>query len=121
MNEIDVNKAFITAINVLILLGLPVMFAWHISRAKRLIHKSEDWIIQILIIFVYGLAITAEIPALWSRWYAYYTLQMKLPDVLYKLSTWDRWSHLIFYVVLFLLTYTFTRKKVPQIVTDTLG
>lgn len=121
MNEIDVNKGVITAINILILLGLPCMFAWHIGQAKRLIHKSEDWIIQILIVFVYGLAICAEIPALWIRWYAYYTLNMKMPDVVYKLSTWDRWSHCIFYIVLFMLTYTFTRKKLPKIVTDTIG
>jgi hypothetical protein len=121
MNEIDVNKAVITIINVLILLGIPVMFGWHIAQAKRLLHKSEDWIVQILIIFVYGLAICAEIPALWARWIAYYSLNMKLPDSIYKLSSWDRWNHLIFYAALFLLTYTFTRKKAPKIVSDTLG
>lgn len=121
MNEIDVNKAVITGINVLILLGLPCMFAWHIGQAKRLLHKSEDWIVQILIIFVYGLAISAEIPALWIRWQAYYVLHIQLPDSMYKLSTWDRYGHLMLYVALFLLTYTFTRKKIPQIVTDTLG
>lgn len=121
MNEIDVNKAVITIINVLILLGLPAMFGWHIGQAKRLIHKSEEWIIQILIIFVYGLSICAEIPALWSRWIAYYELKMTLSDSMYKLTTWDRWNHLIMYVAMFLLTYTFTRKKAPKIVSDTLG
>jgi len=121
MNENDVNKAVITAINVIILLGLPIMFGWHINRAKRLMHKSDEWIIQILIIFTYGLAICAEIPALWIRYEAYYVMHMKIPEGMYKLTTWDRWGHAIFYVVLFLLTYTFTRKKVPQIVTDTLG
>ena len=121
MNEIEVNKAVITVINILILLGLPCMFAWHIGQAKRLLHKSEEWVIQILIIFVYGLAICAEIPALWSRYKSYYVLHLQMPDAIYKLSTWDRWGHLIFYVVLFMLTYTFTRKKIPRIVTDTLG
>lgn len=121
MNELDVNKAVITAINILILLGLPIMFMWHIGYAKRLIHKSEEWITQILIIFVYGLAICAEIPALWSRWLAYYSMHLPMSGDLYKLTTWDRWSHMIFYVVLFLLTYTFTRKKIPQIVKDTIG
>lgn len=121
MNEIDVNKAVITAINVIIILGLPCMLTWHVSRAKKLMHKSEDWITQILIIFVYGLAISAEIPALWIRWQAYYVLHIKLPDSIYKLSTWDRWGHLIMYVALFMLTYTFTRKKIPKIVTDTIG
>jgi hypothetical protein len=121
MNESDINKAVITGINIVILLGLPIMFAWHIKQAKQLIHKSEDWIVQILIVFVYGLAICAEIPALWSRWIAYYTLKMPLPDGLYKLTTWDREGHAVFYAALFLLTYTFTRKKAPKIVTDTLG
>lgn len=121
MNEIDVNKAVITVINVIILLGLPVMLGWHIGQAKRLIHKSEPWIIQILIIFVYALAICAEIPALWSRWIAYYELKMPLSDGLYKLTTWDRWSHLMVYAALFMLTYSFTRKKAPKIVSDTLG
>ena len=121
MNEIDVNKAVITAINVIILLGLPIMFGWHIARAKKLIHKSEDWVTQILIIFVYGLAILAEIPALWSRWEAYYVLKLQLTEGMYKLTTWDREGHAVFYVTLFLLTYTFTRKKIPQIVTNTIG
>lgn len=121
MKEIDVNKAVITAINTVILLGLPVMLGWHIAQAKRLIHKSEPWIIQILIIFVYALAICAEIPALWSRWIAYYELKMQMPEGLYKLTTWDRWNHLVLYVAMFLLTYTFTRKKAPKIVSDTLG
>ncbi len=121
MNEIDVNKAVITVINVLILLGLPVMLAWHISQAKRLMHKSEPWIIQILIVFVYSLAIAAEIPALWSRWEAYYNLHIVIPKTLYILTTWDREGHALFYAAFFLLTYTFTRKKAPSIIRDTLG
>lgn len=119
--ETEVNKAVITAINAIILLGLPIMMGWHIAQVKKKFHLSDEWIIQILIIFVYALSICAEIPALWARWIAYYQMKMVLPDGIYKLVTWDRWNHLCLYVVLFLLTYTFTRKKVPQIVRNTLS
>ncbi len=121
MGEIEINKAVITAVNMLILMGLPFMFMWHIRQARKQVHLSDDWIIQILIIFTYGIAICAEIPALWSRLEAYYVLKMRMPEGLYKLTTWDRWNHLCFYVVLFLLTLTFTRKKVPKIIRDTLS
>lgn len=121
MGEIEVNKSVITIVNIVILMGLPFMFAWHIKQARKKEHLSDDWIIQILIIFVYGIALCAEIPALWSRWEAYYVIKMQMPEGLYKLTTWDRWNHLCFYVVLFLMTYTFTRKKIPKIIRDTLS
>lgn len=120
MTEISVNKAVITAINILILSGLPIMALWHYKQAKKKEHLSYDWMVQIMIIFLYIMCISAEIPALWSRWKAYYELRTQLPDVMYKLTTWDRWSHLLAYLVLFLLTHTITSKKVPKIVKDTL-
>ena len=121
MHDIDVSKAVITVINIIILLGLPGMFIWHVKQVKRCPHLSPDWMIQILILFVYMIAISAEIPALVARWIAYYELRMKLPQILYMLSTWDRWNHLFFYVALFLLTHTFTKKQVPQIIRDFLS
>ena len=121
MNEIDVNKAVITLINVIILLGLPSMLGWHVTQAKRKLHKSDDWITQILIVIVYALAINAEIPALWSRWEVYYIQKLPLSKGLYFLTTWDREGHAIFYVALFFLTYTFTRKHIPQVIRDTLA
>lgn len=121
MQEIEVNKAVITIINILILLGLPCMFTWHVRQTKIKPHLSDDWIIQILILFLYGAAICAEIPALWVRWEAYYIYHIKLPEGMYKLATWDRWAHLIVYVVMFFLTYTFTKKKIPQVIRDTLS
>lgn len=121
MEEIDVNKGVITAINAVILLGLPFMLGWHVKQAKKQIHLSDAWMMQIIIIFVYCLAISAEIPALWVRWVSYYRLKLDLPDLLYALNTWDRWLHLVLYIFLFLLTYTFTRKKIPGIIRDTLS
>lgn len=119
MEEIDVNKAIITGINIIILLGLPCMLAWHIKKARSKSHLSDEWMVQILIIFVYAIAISAEIPALWARWISYYQLNLKLPQLMYVLNTWDRYLHLFLYVVLFMLTYTFTRNKVPKIIRDT--
>lgn len=119
--EIEVSKAAITAINVIILMGLPYMFFWHIKQARSKDHLSYDWMVQILIIFVYGIAITAEIPALWIRLISYYQLKLVIPEGLYKLTTWDRWSHLCEYAALFLLTFTVTKRKVPKIVRDTLS
>jgi len=107
VGEIDFYRLGITLINVVVLAGLPGMLIWHIVQAKKQDHLSDGWMVQILIIFVYGLAISAEIPALWSRWIAYYTLDLKLPPILYALSGWDRWLHLFFYVILFLLTAPF--------------
>ena len=121
VHDIDVSKAVITVINVLILMGLPMMFIWHVRQVKRCQHLSPDWMIQILILFVYMIAISAEIPALIARWIAYYQIHMKLPQILYMLSTWDRWNHLFFYVALFLLTHTFTKKHVPKVIRDFLS
>lgn len=121
MNDIGVQKCVITIINIIILLGLPFMLAWHWHRAIKEVHKSEAWLTQLLCIFVYFIAICSEIPALWSRWYSYYTIKLQIPEMLYTLSAWDRWSRLVFYVFLFVLTYTFTRKKTPKIISDTIG
>lgn len=121
MYEIQLSKTIITVINIIILMGLPLMFWWHVRQARKKDHLSEDWMMQIIIIFTYGVAICAEIPALWVRWVSYYQLNIVLPEGVYKLSTWDRWNHACFYVVLFLLTHTFTKKKVPKIIRDTLS
>gem|GEM_PF-1947717 len=121
MHDIDVSKATITIINVVILLGLPLMFIWHVKQVKRCKHLSDDWMIQILILFVYMVFMEAEIPALWARWIAYYQLKMKLPQALYVLSTWDRWGHMFGYSCLFLLTHTFTMKRIPKVVRDMLS
>jgi hypothetical protein len=121
MGEIEVNKLVITITNIAILAGLPCMLTWHIRQAKKQVHMSNDWVVQILIIFAYMVAIGAEIPALWARWKAYYVYKMDIPDSLYVLSTWDRYNHLFFYVIFFILTYSFTRKKVPNIIRDTLS
>lgn len=121
MGEVEVNKAIITGINVVILLGLPCMLIWHIRRVKTKLHLSDDWMIQLMFVFLYITAISSEIPALWSRFEAYYIYNLKTPDALYKLTTWDRWSHLIFYVVLMVISSTITRKKIPNIIKDTIG
>lgn len=121
MHEIEVSKAVITAINIVILLGLPWMFYWHVRQVKKQRHLSDDWIIQILILFVYSIAITSEIPALWARWVAYYEVKLNMPDSMYKLAAWDRWEHLLGYIALFLLTHTFTKKTIPKPVRDFLS
>ena len=121
MNDIDVSKAFIIGICSVILLGLPFMFWWHVKQARKQPHLSDDWMIQIMILMAYATAITAEIPAIWSRIIAYYFLKMQIPDGLYKLTAWDRWEHLLFYCFLFLLTYTFTRKAIPKPIRDMLS
>ena len=120
MEELNWDKAVITAINVLILSGLPIMLGWHVRQAKRQSHHSYEWQIQIFTIFLYMLAISCEIPALWARAIAYYQYHMYIPSVLLKLSAWDRWGRLLFYAVFFFYTYTIARKKMPQIVSDTL-
>lgn len=121
MGETEVNKAIITAINAIILLGLPGMLIWHIRRVKTKKHLSDEWIIQLMFVFLYIISITAEIPALWVRWESYYVYNLPTPESLYKLTTWDRWSHLIFYVVLMVLSSTITRKKIPAIIKDTIA
>jgi len=120
MQEIDVNKAVITAINVIVLLGLPVTLGWHISQVKTKRHLSDDWIIQLLIVFLYATAICAEIPALWARFDAYYIHKMIIPDSLYKLTTWDRFNHLFFYAIFIVFTVTVTRKTIPKVIRETL-
>lgn len=120
MQEIDVNKAVITAINVIILLGLPVTLGWHVSQVKSKKHLSDEWIIQLMIVFLYIVAICAEIPALWARFDAYYVYKMVIPDALYKLSTWDRWNHLLYYAIFIIFTVTVTRKTIPKVIRETL-
>lgn len=121
MNEIDVNKAVITAINGVILMWLPCMLVWHIVQIRKFIHLSYDWTVQLLIIFCYCLAVNCEIPALWSRLYAYYNLKLTMPELLYTLTTWDRWGHVLFYAFFSLLTVIVTRKSIPQPIKDILS
>lgn len=118
--DIELSKIAITVINWVILMGLPIMFIWHIKHAKKRKHLSDGWIIQILIIFAYGVAMFCEIPALWSRYLAYYVYQINMPDIIYTLSTWDRTGHLCYYAVFMLLTHVFTSNYIPKKVRDIL-
>lgn len=119
--DIELSKIAISAVNFIILLGLPCMMGWHIVNARRRVHLSDGWMIQILIIITYAVAIFSEIPALWSRWLAYYVYQIKMPDIIYTLSSWDRTGHLCLYAMFMLLTYTFTSNYIPKAVRDILS
>ncbi len=121
MQEVEINKIVITAINVIILMGLPVWAVWHGRRIKNCEHMSYDYWMQILIVMCYITAICAEIPALWARWKAYYIYHMDISDSLYVLTTWDRWNHLLFYVIFMFLTWSITYKRVPKAFTEALG
>jgi hypothetical protein len=121
MQETDVTKAVITAINVIILILLPIMAAWHICRIKKFEHASYDWWMQILVVLSYGAAINAEIPALWSRWKSYYVWHIQIPEAAYTLTTWDRWSHALYYILFMFITWALTKKRVPSIITETIG
>lgn len=119
-HDIEVSKVVITAINVIILLGLPFMLGWHIRRMVKTNHGSYDWMMQLIIVFLYVIAISSEIPALWSRWVAYYELKMQIPEKLYVITMWDRWLRAIFYIFFFVFTFAFTVKRVPKVISDTL-
>lgn len=119
--DIELSKIAISALNVIILMALPAMWLWHVNQARRRKHLSDGWIIQILIVFAYSTAIFAEIPALWGRFLAYYVYDVKMPDVVYTLATWDRTGHLFFYAVLMLLTHTFTSNYIPKSIRNMLS
>lgn len=119
MEPVEINKAVITVINIIVLGALPWWVYWHLQTRRQLNHMCYDWWIQTIIVMLYSSAICAEIPALWSRWKAYYELKMVMPDSLYILTTWDRWSHLLTYVILMFLTWSITYKRVPKAFTDT--
>jgi hypothetical protein len=121
MREIEVNKAFITIINVVMLSGLGVLVVWHIRQARNKLHLSKEWMFEIMTIFLWGCAFSCEIPALWTRIKAYYVLKTVMPDSLYVLVTWDRWGHLFFYCVLFIYTRAVSKREVPKFVKDTLS
>lgn len=119
--DIELSKIAISALNMIILVGLPFMFGYHVKQARRRKHLSDGWIIQILIIFAYSVAIFAEIPAFWGRFLSYYIYRVDMPDVLYTLTTWDRTGHLFFYAVLMLLTHTFTSNYIPKSIRNMLS
>jgi len=119
MQETEISKLAITIINVLIEGALPFWLIWHIRQMRKREHLSYDYWIQFTISLLYGCAVLAEIPALWSRWKAYYVYKMVLPDDLYVLTTWDRVNHLVLYVVIMFLTWSITYKRVPKAFTDT--
>jgi hypothetical protein len=119
--DIELSKIAISALNFLILIALPCMLGWHITQARRRKHLSDGWIIQILIVFTYSVAIFAEIPALWARFLAYYIYRVEMPDILYTLATWDRTGHLFLYAVMMLLTHTFTSNYIPKSIRNMLS
>ena len=121
VTENDAYTVFIMFFNIIILIGLPIMPIWHGYKAIKMFMHSYDWQLQIFIIFIYILAINAEIPALLSRWKVYYTLKINLPDSIYVLNAWDREGHAIFYGAFIFLTVIITNKKMPKIITDTIG
>ena len=121
ISEIDVYKIIITAINVVILLWLPCMVVWHILQMKKAKNLSYEWVVQLLFVFCFCLAVNCEIPALWSRYIAYYKMHMTLPEGLYFLTSWDRWGHVLEYAFFSLTTIIVTRKHVPKIIMDTLS
>jgi hypothetical protein len=119
MQEEQIEKLVITVINVLVLGSLPFWFAWHIKQMKNLNYLSYDYWIQFIIVLLYGAAINAEIPALWSRWVSYYDYNLSLPKLIYVLTTWDRFGHLGLYLIIMFLTWSITYKRVPKTFTDT--
>jgi hypothetical protein len=121
MKEIDVNKAFITGINIVMLLFLFLLIIWHAKEARTKRHLSKDWMFEIMAIFIWCCAFSCEIPAFWTRIKAYYVLKTVMPDSLYVLVTWDRWGHLFLYFVLFIYTRAVSRREVPKFVKDTLS
>lgn len=121
MQQTQIYQAIITAINLIILAGLPYWFVWHFRHARKIRSHSDEWWIQILIIIGYGLAISCEIPALISRVLAYYDYNTRINNVIYILTLWDRWGRLTFYVLYMLLTWSIAKKRVPQVVKDTLS
>ena len=117
MEEININKAIITIINILVLIGIPIMARFHIIKAKKEIHLSYEWWIQIMFVIMYISCLTSEIPAFWSRYRAYYELKLTINDTsLYVLTTWDRWNHLLNYLIIYLITYSVSKKEIPNIV-----
>jgi len=118
--DIELSKIFISAINCVILIGIPFMMLWHVRKAKKAEHASKEWISQILFVIAYCVAITAEIPALWSRYLAYYVYDIKMPDIIYTLSSWDRLLHMCMYPAFFLASFTVSSNYVLQKVKDIL-
>jgi hypothetical protein len=121
MQEIDISKAVITCINVIILIGLPVALILHLLHARKMLHWSFEWWQQIIISIVYTAGISAEIPACWIRLKSYYQYNIVLPESFYTLSMWDRYSHMLFYVLLYLLTWVVTFRRIPESVKNTIG
>lgn len=119
MQETEISKLAITILNVVILGSLPLWMAWHIRRMKQCVHMSYDYWMQFIISLLYFTGIAAEIPALWSRWKAYYVYQLNIPDSLYVLTAWDRFNHLVLYLIIMFLTWSITYKRVPKAFTDT--
>lgn len=118
--DIELSKIAISCFNCVILIGIPFMVIWHIRKAKKTEHASKDWISQVLFVIAYIIAFLAEIPALWSRYLAYYVYNINMPDIIYSLSSWDRILHLCFYPAMFLGTFTVSSSYVLKKVKDML-
>lgn len=121
MYEIEVNKGVITFINIAILSGLPVFFAFHIRAIKKHAQWSFDWWQQVIIALLYIAAINTEVAAFWGSYKTYYGYSIVLPDSIYTLTTWQRWGRLLFYVILYLQTWVATMKLIPTSVKNTIG
>lgn len=119
MQETEINKLAITVLNVIIIGSLPLWFMWHIRKMKQCEHMTYDYWIQFIIALMYFTAFSAEIPALWARWKAYYIYKMEITADLYVLTTWDRFNHLALYLIIMFLTWSITYKRVPKAFTDT--
>lgn len=121
MGRVEATKALITMFNITILFALPVFGIWHAIRIRYFKYWSHEWWTQIIITLCYIAAMNAEIPAFLSRLIAYYIQDLKVSGVLYTLNTWDRWAHVLFYGLFVLLTWIFTKNRMPKYIIDTLG
>lgn len=121
MTENEVSMFIITIFNCVILVALPICTIWHTARIRKFPHWSDDWWTQIIIVMSYIAAINCEIPALWSRVTAFYVYRLVIPQHILTLTTWDRWGRALFYIFYFLLTWIFTKKRIPEFVKETLS
>ena len=110
----------ITVINIIILFGLPFMLGYHVTRIRKFAVRDYEWYLQILYCLVYVSGIGTEIPAFLSRYLSYFYFKVEMPEVILSISAWDRTARSIFYIVLFICTYTSTKSYVPKTIRDIL-
>lgn len=119
--DISFVKAFITLINFIILIQIPINIIKCRNKIFKLEYDSFEWASMIVLTILWVVALSAEIPALIVRYLSYYKYHIQLPDILFVLNIWDRWLHLVFYLIFELYTYMQLNKKVPGIIKSTFG